>query len=367
MHPIDTSKLFSNSKAEEVLQNLVSMVEEHSSHIESLKESPSLTHSHSNKNDIESVRLMMGNIEEKLNILSERIDSIKHSIEIPGAPSTSVGEGVATNRRALANTVRLLSNKVDANNFDLIASAQKAEIEKAIGGLKLNFASNISIQKVNDVMKAMDCRLDTMTDDILNKVDKSTATTISSEVSCVAKYAEFIDSTERKMKNLEDVISVQNNQINSLSTCTLELENQMNERAHLSDLSKLESRLKSLCDNLQNRTDSEKEIFLALEGKWYEIEGRVRSCEDDCKTLFAAHKMLAKHMTRRIDNTFTKSETKEMCTELAEATTTSGDGAIESFHDINARLKKLSSEVKLAGKKAELSAQFVQWFEESNG
>lgn len=363
MHPIDTSNLFSHSKAEEVLQKLALSIEEHSIHIESLKESLSQSYSLSRSSDIESLRSTMGNIEEKLGMISKRIDYIEKSIAIPGAPSTSVGEGVATNRRALANTVRLVSNKVDSNNLKLITSAQNEEIEKEIGCLKRDFASNISIQKVNDVIKAMECRLDTMTEDILNKVNKSKATTISSEVSCVEKYADFIKSTEMKVTNLEDAISAQSNQVNSLSACALELENQINEKALLSDLSKFEFRLQSLSENLQNRIDSEQELLLALEGKWNVIESRVASCEDDSKTLFAAHKMLAKHMTRRIDNTLSKSETKKIYSELLAKVTSSG-GTQQKIEDLNLRLEHINSEMAQARKKADLSVQFIQWFDD---
>ena len=97
------------------------------------------------------------------------------------------------------------------------------------------------------------------------------------------------------------------------------------------------------------------------------------SIEDDVKTLFAAHEMLAKHLTKRLDDTYDKTTTDHVLSTYVKSdqhVTTlqkltmmiEARACKQALSTLHESMQHLESELCITKRKADLAAQFVGWY-----
>ena len=372
--------LFSHSKAEALLQRICNKVEKHEIEITTLRCDIDSSHDQI-RSEMNSIQEKISNMNSKIDELHERVESIEQSIRIPGSSPSSkllVGEAVLANRRTLARTLNLVSQKADSDAVKESIESQSNALKESMEEWKRDLASNDAVQKSNDAMSALVTRVDTMADDMCNKVDKSLFKTISSDATCIKNYASFFRSTEETTKKLEadiqdigSTLVTYDNKLQIFEDQVQTIETGLSKCPTIDEFVEVTTNIQSLNEQLLVKADES--IMVQLKQETIQSGTQLSLVECDVKTLFAAHETLAKYMTKRLDKMYNNTsiddklskyvKSDELEANLQHVTTIIDTKACkESLSQLQQSIHDLESDLSITKRKADLSAQFVGWY-----
>ncbi len=354
-----TTGLFSHPRAEALLSKLMHAAEKHEDQLSSLRCDFDTSHIQLSSH-VKQIQHKVSSLEIQVESTHERLNAIEKAIRITATigapPSMTVAEGVEANRRSLARTLSLVSNKVDVEDLDERIQAERDRLEEM---KKRELASTNAVQKINQAIGSLVSRVDVLADDIRNKIDKSLFNALSSEVACIQNYADFVNSTEVTVKSLkaslEEVnatISEHDELTQTLSDEHMKLQQVVKECPSTKDLEETQAKIRTVSDSISSMEES--------------LEGRIGACQDGLSSL-------AKHLTSRLDNTYTKSSSdasiakcvdKESFLDTMQDLKTKVDSKaqVEHLNLLHQSVAKLERELTLTKKKADLAAQFITLF-----
>lgn len=311
--------VFSHTKAEEIIAQVVGTVQRHELLIESWNNDKQIKE----KERIDS-QLHLKHIEQRLEDLLRKQKEFE--------------ETAALNRKMHAKILNSLSHVVSIQDTrDLIATESKS-INETLVELK----QDLSTQKEEmNVLRA----------DMKKEVEEGLFKSLSVEASSMEKYAEIL----KTISTLETLLRKEVDKASS------SLKEEISKCSKHSDMDQLILKV----DDLRSSSLSEEAVkdIVQLEA----LLQRIGNCEENSNTLFAAHETLAKHITRRLDKIqgLNDSTTKnlETCTtslrkELSNKITKADLKALQTQVD------QLQKDLTLASKKVDIAAQFIALYGE---
>lgn len=378
---INTGGLFSSFKVETetkaveaLLQRIIQTVEKNERELTTQRSNFESSQMHLNQ-ELKRMQHQISSLEIQSNSSNARIDKIEQAIQVSGVHMT-VGESVLSNRKTLVRTLNLLSNKADSEELKELVQDQEQKLDARVEELKMDLASNAVIQKMNEANSALVARIDVLSDDLRNKVDKSFFKVLSSEAASLHNYAEFVKKTESILKVLEDTLEKVNHTMEEQDERTKSLSDQTNQTIRdvrncpsFSDLKQVANNLETVSQSIESKVDKE-ELSDLHHKQNASIEDRIQSCQDDTKTLFASHETLAKYLTKRISGTYTKSEVDQHIVQCLDKETfvdevqkinenVESKATFHALHQLHQALEAFQRDMNLTKKKADLAAQFI--------
>jgi hypothetical protein len=174
---------------------------------------------------------------------------------------------------------------------------------------------------------------------------------------------------------LQDVntkILVQNDISDNLISRASNLETFMEESMNIpSNLVQIQSKIDTLCKSIDFKADKEYVNSLIQENneKTYKLE----CCEDNIKTIFAAHETLAKHFTKRLSHVHSKEQIDRLLSRYMEKeafddaigkvnSSLGSKGSLAVVQQLMQRIESLQDQLSITQRKADLSVQFVEWY-----
>jgi chromosome segregation ATPase len=320
--------------------------------------------------DLQTMQHQISTLEQKYITDNKRIETLEKAIQIPGT-QMSVGESVLANRKTLVRTLNLVSKKADSEELNDVALKQEKKLNSQIEDLKIELASNVDIQKLNQANHAIIDRIDVLADDLRNKVDKSFLKVLSSESASLRNFADFERKTNTMLKTLEESIGKTSQSLRDQDSRTKSISDQMSKVSLDVDqiMQDLEALSLSTCDQVK------KEELSDLHRQNTAFDDRIRSCQNDTETLFASHETLAKHLTKRISDIYTKHEVEKRISNYLDKDTffdevqkiheKVGDSkSMQALQQLQQSFEKFKGEMNATVKKADLSAQFIALYEQ---
>lgn len=339
-----TSGLFSHLQAEALLQRIINAVEKHEVECKSFERNNVQVNE-----TLQQLTRKMTHLQELMNSTNQRLDAVGNAIHVKDNDLT-VGECVAANRRTLVRTLNLVSAKVDAAELKEAAEAQNEHLESTLQDFRRDVASNDAMHKTNDAITSLVNRIEVMSDDVRNKVDKTLFKALSSEAAALQNYALFVKKTESTLKLLEETLESHDNVHKVLSKRSDGISKEIEGYPTLIRLQQVEGALEGLSQHMNDKVDAE--VLQSISQDAASIKDRMKSITDDTSTLFASHETLAKHFTKRLDNTYTKAAIDKSLELHVEK---------DEFNDV---LGKMQQDIKRTQQKSDLAAQFIALYDE---
>jgi len=339
-----TSGLFSHLQAEALLQRIINAVEKHEVECKSFERNNVQVNE-----TLQQLTRKMTHLQELMNSKNQRLDAVENAIHVKDNDLT-VGECVAANRRTLVRTLNLVSAKVDAAELKEAAEAQNEHLESTLQDFRRDVASNDAMHKTNDAITSLVNRIEVMSDDVRNKVDKTLFKALSSEAAALQNYALFVKKTESTLKLLEETLESHDNVHKVLSKRSDGISKEIEGYPTLIRLQQVEGALEGLSQHMNDKVDAE--VLQSISQDAASIKDRMKSITDDTSTLFASHETLAKHFTKRLDNTYTKAAINKSLELHVEK---------DEFNDV---LGKMQQDIKRTQQKSDLAAQFIALYDE---
>jgi len=311
--------VFSHTKAEEIIAQVVGTVQRHELLIESLNNDKQIKE----KERIDS-QLQVKCIEQRLD------DLLKKQKEFE--------ETAVLNRKMHAKILNSLTNVVSIQDTrDLIATESKS-LEEKLDGLK----QELSVK--NDEMNLLRA-------DMKKEVEEGLFKSLSVEASSMEKYAEIL----KTISTLETLLRKE------LDNGTNALKEDISKCVKRADMDQLSLKVEELSSSSLSE-DAIKEI-VQLET----ILHRIGNCEEHSNTLFAAHETLAKHITRRLDkmqglNDSTRNNLDTCTTSLRKELSCKATKA--DLKAIQIHVNQLQKDLAIASKKVDIAAQFIALYGE---
>ena len=370
--------LFSHSKAEALLQRLCASIERHEIEITSLRCEVDSSQAHITR-DIDNINNTLSDIKEKMNNLENRVQVIEKSIRLPGSPINStvtLGEAVISNRRTIANTLNLVSQKADEDTIKESFENQSNTLKELMGEYTKDLASNDTVEKINDAMSSLMARVDVIGDDMCNKVDKCYIKTLSADATCIKNYANFVrtiqtstKTMETGLKEIESKTHEHSSKIHSFETKIQSIVDDIKDRPTIDKVKQIDSLIQPLMERMENIPDTF-EMNKIQEHNHKILSDKLNPMEDDIKTLFSAHETLARHLTKRIDGIYDKSKIKSAFSDFVRNEDFEGNmvnmsrlveakACKESLLQLQQVVQQLESELCITKRKADLAAKFV--------
>ena len=384
--PSNVNSLFTHSKAEALLQRICHSVERHEIELTTLRCEIDSSHAQSRK-DIENIQTVISDMKSQLDDLNHRVKLVEESTRIPGSSSskmTSIGEAVLANRRTLARTLNLVSQKADGDQVKESFESHSKHIQDVMEQCKSDLVSNDAIEKSNEALSALVSRVDVIANDMCNKVDKCLLKTLSSDAASIRNYANFVRSTQSTTtkfeSELEDIrVKILNfqNKIHSfedeVQRINIHLNNQIvtNEKFEKANSTAVQSMMKELQTKVSMSAIAEIQNNISQQSK-----NELKVVEDDIKTLFSAHETLAKYLTKRLDdlnnktmtmitdeglrskyNYVTLEELEDGLQKVASVIDSKAYG--QTLSELQEDVQQLESDLCITKRKADLAAQFV--------
>ena len=393
--------LFTHSKAEAVLQRMQKSIERHEIEITSLRCDVD-TFQTQLQNELYTMNESLSTIQSQVEDLSQRIQQVEHSIQIPGSTLTAnvtVGEVVIANRRTIAKALNILTNKATVDDVKQSTQTEIQPMKNLLESWKKDLASNDAIQKSNETVSALIERVDILANDMCHKVDKTLFKSISSDATCIKNYAEFIRTTESITKKIEyelestirPIIQSHDEKIASLEDQEKITVRTVQNQCHtlMNQYETLNQSLESLMKDVEHKAATTK--LKDIEENQNQSDTHLSSLGEDIKTLYTAHETLAKYMTKRLDTVhiqFTKNNENNTTEKKEEEarnkihkdlkkyvqfkeyeeqsqklkTILETKACKESLKSIQKAIEQMESELSITKRKADLSAQFVSWY-----
>lgn len=339
-----TSGLFSHLQAEALLQRIINAVEKHEVECKNFERNNVQVNE-----TLQQLTRKMTHLQELMNSTNQRLDAVENAIHVKDNDLT-VGECVAANRRTLVRTLNLVSAKVDAAELKEAAEAQNEHLESTLQDFRRDVASNDAMHKTNDAITSLVNRIEVMSDDVRNKVDKTLFKALSSEAAALQNYALFVKKTESTLKLLEETLESHDNVHKVLSKRSDGISKEIEGYPTLIRLQQVEGALEGLSQHMNDKVDAE--VLQSISQDAASIKDRMKSITDDTSTLFASHETLAKHFTKRLDNTYTKAAINKSLELHVEK---------DEFNDV---LGKMQQDIKRTQQKSDLAAQFIALYDE---
>jgi hypothetical protein len=339
-----TSGLFSHLQAEALLQRIINAVEKHEVECKNFERNNVQVNE-----TLQQLTRKMTHLQELMNSTNQRLDAVGNAIHVKDNDLT-VGECVAANRRTLVRTLNLVSAKVDAAELKEAAEAQNEHLESTLQDFRRDVASNDAMHKTNDAITSLVNRIEVMSDDVRNKVDKTLFKALSSEAAALQNYALFVKKTESTLKLLEETLESHDNVHKVLSKRSDGISKEIEGYPTLIRLQQVEGALEGLSQHMNDKVDAE--VLQSISQDAASIKDRMKSITDDTSTLFASHETLAKHFTKRLDNTYTKAAIDKSLELHVEK---------DEFNDV---LGKMQQDIKRTQQKSDLAAQFIALYDE---
>jgi len=366
------SQLFSESRTEIILQRLLDSVARNESEIKLLQ---NMQNSWLTKlsNDIETLRKRVMDMEDQISCCEKKTEILNGAVRIPGTNMT-IGESVVANRRAIAKTLNLVASKAESDELGKLVTQLQSDVDQKME--KLN-ASAAMIEKLNQAIGTIGSRCDVLSLDVQNKVDKSHFSTISSEAELVRSYSVFVQGAEKSISDihmnidkLQHAMTDQNDSTRNLTKRTTELESAVTKLPTEENLQSIKDNLSSMIQLVESKAC---EKIQQLEQRQQLSDGNISTLENDSQTLFAAHETLAKHVSKRLDDTYKKKNMdlllekylqvdsfldaiKQVVQDVESKASEASVQALESL------VKKIGEEHELTRKKTDLAAQFIEWY-----
>ena len=366
---IISSMKVENEKNTDFLQTIMHRIEQNEREL-TMQRSDFERYQNQMQKEMQTMQHQISSLEQKYITDIKRIETLEKAIQIPGI-EMSVGESVLANRKTLVRTLNLVSKKADSEDLNDVALKQEKKLNSQIEDLKNELASNVDIQKLNQANHAIIDRIDVLADDLRNKVDKSFLKVLSSESASLRNFADFERKTNTKLKTLEDSIGKTSQSLGDQDSRTKSISDQMSKVSIDIDqiMQDLEALSLSICDQVK------KEELSDLHRQNTAFDDRIRSCQNDTKTLFASHETLAKHLTKRISDIYTKHEVEKRISEFLDKDTffdevqkiyeKVGDSkSMQALQQLQQSFEKFKGDMSVTVKKADLSAQFIALYEE---
>ena len=339
-----TSGLFSHLQAEALLQRIINAVEKHEVECKSFERNNVQVNE-----SLQQLTHKMAHLQLQMNSTNQRLDAVENAIRVKDNDLT-VGECVAANRRTLVRTLNLVSAKVDAEELKEAAESQKEHLENTLEDFRRDLASNDAMHKTNDAVTSLVNRIEVISDEVQHKVDKTLFKALSSEAAALQNYAQFVKKTEYTLKMMEETFENHDSVHKALSKRSDGLSEEIQGYPSMAALQQVEGALEGLSQHMNEKVDAEALRKISEDTK--SMGNTIKSITDDTSTLFASHETLAKHFTKRLDNTYTKAamdKSLEICIER------------DAFHNV---LGKLQQDIKLTQQKADLAARFIALYDE---
>ena len=377
--------LFSHSKAEALLQRICKTVERHEIEITSVRCEVDSSQAQLT-NDIGIIQSTILGIKSVVDDLNKRVELIEQSIRIPGTPTSSkssVGEVIIANRRTIARTLNLVSQKADMEEVQVSIESQSKEILKTIDDVKNDFASTNAVEKCNDALSSLVAKIDVLDNGMANKVDKCQLKTLSSDASFIKNHASFIRIAQEQLKRIEpelvdlkDKISESSEKAKAIEEQITDIDAQFIKLPTNHQFSDIESAVQSLGAEIKKKVDTSN--FHEVEEYTNDARCQLSSVGDDVKTLFAGHEALAKYLTRRLDVLGSQMATNET---LSTYTTTNefeekfkqmrnmidSKACRKSFIQLEQGFHFLESDLCITKRKADLAGQFIEMYGNDSG
>lgn len=384
--PSNVNALFTHSKAEALLQRICHSVERHEIELTTLRCEIDSSDAQSRK-DIENIQTVISGMKSQLDELNHRFELIEESTRIPGSSSSkmsSVGETVVANRRTLARTLNLVSQKADEDQVKESFESHSKQIQEVIEQCKSDLVSNDAMEKSNEAISALVSRVDVIANDVCNKVDKCLLKTLSSDATSIRNYANFMRATQSTTTKFESELEDLGGKIlnfqskiqsfeDEVQRINIHLNNDVvtNDKFEEVNSTTVQSLVKELQTKVSMSTISEMQCHSNQQSK-----EELKIVEDDVKTLFSAHETLAKYLTKRLDDLNKKIMTmitKEgLSSEYSYATMKELEDGLQkvasiieskanqqTLLELQHYVQQLESDLSVTKRKADLAAQFV--------
>jgi uncharacterized protein YoxC len=281
-------------------------------------------------------------MEDQISSCKRKSETLDEALRIPGTPNMTVGEGVAANRRALAKTLNLVANKAESDELGKRMAQLQSDFDQKFE--KVN-GSTMLIEKLNQSIQALGSRTDVLSLDVQNKVDKSLFSSLSSEAELVRNYSIFVKDTEKSIHDIHSTVDQlkldvfdEMDSVKNLMKRTTELESGISELPSRKDLQVLKEDLSSSLKLVEN---SSGERNLKLEQRHSLAEEKITTLEKESQTLFAAHETLAKHMSKRLDDTY-KKKSIDLVLEKYLQVDSFLDAVRQIVHDVESKASEVS-------------------------
>jgi hypothetical protein len=315
----DLKGVFSHTKAEEIIAQVVGTVQRHELMIESWNNDKQIKE----KERIDS-QLYLKHMEQRLEDLSKKQKEFE--------------ETAALNRKMHSKILNSLSHVVSIQDTrDLIATESKSINERLV--------------ELKQVLSTQKEEMNLLRADMKKEVEEGLFKSLSVEASSMEKYAEIL----KTISTLETLLRKELDKVSS------SLKEEISKCTKHSDMDQLILKV----DDLRSSSLSAEAVkdIVQLDALLH----RISNCEENSNTLFAAHETLAKHITRRLDKIqgLNDSTTKnlETCTtslrkDLSNKTTKADLKALQTQVD------QLQKDLTLASKKVDIAAQFIALYGE---
>jgi len=365
--------LLSESRTDVVLQRLLDSVERNETEIKLLQNTQNawLTKL---SNDIDILRERFIDMEDQVATYKKKSETLDETLRIPGTPHMTVGEGIAANRRALAKTLNLVANKAESDDLSKLKAQLQSDVDQKFEKVH---ASTTLIEKLNQSIQALGSRTDVISLDVQNKVDKSLFSSLSSEAEIVRNHSLFVKETEKSIQEIHATmdkltldISEEKDLVKKVMNCTMELETSTNKLPTKEDLRLLKEDLSLSINQIESITS---EGVLKLEQRQSLTEKQLTTLVKENQTLFAAHETLAKHISKRLDDTYKKKNIDLLLEKYLQVNSfldaiqqiahdVDSKATEQSLHELDLMVKKIAEDHELTRKKADLSARFIEWY-----
>ena len=210
---MNTSGIFTHTKAEAILQHLLNVVSSHENELSCHREMLGTPNIPNNCNGIkeEPIIQKLCNIEQSIENLNQRLDDIESKIAMPGGTSTSmaIGEVVASNIKSIARTMQLLSTKAESDYVRTLIQQHNQEIQDFSTEISNEFLTDKhSFAKMKELVHGLSDRVEVMNQDLSNKLDKTFYTSVvESDISTIREHADFVNHVKDVIPKLEAMIA----------------------------------------------------------------------------------------------------------------------------------------------------------------
>jgi flagellar biosynthesis chaperone FliJ len=293
-----------------------------------------------------------------------RIDSIEQTIQVDcNSKKLTLGELVVSNRKAIINTLNIVSNKIDSEDLKDALASQNISWDKALKDLGRDMASNDAMQKTHETINSIITRIDIIYNELQSKVDKTLYKALSSKAAVIQNYADFVTLTESSIKDLKENLEKYSYALTSCSKQLQEIATSLVNFATKCELKELKCNLKEISEQVDH-------LKTSLEQTKVVHDERLSKVQNDAKTLFESHKTLAKYFTLQMGKIYDKSDidkflSKFVTRDSLDSTVTKISTELElkanasALYQLQQSIDKIELDTETTKRKAELSAQFI--------
>jgi len=232
--------LFSHTRAEAVLQQLYNTVAEQEIEIERLRKDVAqlMNLVKAFRPDDDEARSKSAT--KKLS-LKERVERLEACTTVPESEvllTITIGEQVSLHQKTLTKVLQAVSNKATSRDLQEFQSAQKQFLSEAIKNQGDEMKE--SMLGLSDCIVSINERLDVISSDLQNKVDKSAFKSLQADAHLIRDRAKFFKSIEEEMKFTKSSLA--------------QIENDLNN--HSSNITALSATAKSHTEEIKRKVDT---------------------------------------------------------------------------------------------------------------